>query len=65
MQRREPTIRELLATAKTAGWEVRYGGKHIVVYPAGGGRPIVVPHRIKRAAIRDQTKAARLAGLDI
>ena len=64
MRRAEPTVRELVQAATNAGWEIKYG-KHIMLYPPDGARPIMVPHQLKCAKLRDQAKAARAAGLDV
>jgi hypothetical protein len=65
MRRPEPTIRELVKAAQSAGWRVEAGGKHIKIYVPGQARPICVPHTLKCAKLRDQAKACRMAGLDI
>ena len=64
MRRAEPTVRELVQAAANAGWRIEYR-KHIMIYPPGDARPIVVPHTLKCAKLRDQAKAARMAGLNV
>lgn len=60
-----PTPKELISAAVRAGWRVREGGSHVVIYPPDGQRPIALARKLKGRQIPDQVKKCRTAGLDI
>ena len=60
-----PDPKTLIRAAIHAGWRVREGSSHVVIYPPDGQRPIALARRIKGKQIPDQVKKCRAAGLDI
>jgi hypothetical protein len=59
-----PVAREVLARAAAAGWRVRQGGKHLVLYPPRG-RPIIVPRgKMFPRGERNLLAAVKRHGLD-
>jgi hypothetical protein len=65
MTKEIPTPKELIAAAIRAGWRVRDGGKHVIIYPPDGQRPVVLARQLKGRQIPDQVKKCRAAGLSV
>ena len=55
--------REILKAAKDAGWRVREGKKHVLLYPPNGNRPHSMPRGAKSGANSGHYKANFLAAL--
>lgn len=60
-----PSPKQLISAAIKAGWRVRQGGQHVIIYPPDGQRPIAIARKLKGRHIPDQTKKCREAGLDV
>jgi hypothetical protein len=68
VRQRGPWQRKVVAAAKDAGWRVRMGKKHILLYPPDGSRPYPLPYGTESESGRRQANAAsylRSKGLDV
>lgn len=60
-------VENYLRAAIEAGWRVRQGSKHMVVYPPSGNRPIAISLRNNEKYHGDKNLRAKLRreGLDV
>jgi hypothetical protein len=60
-------LKRIVRQAERAGWRVRSGSKHLLLYPANGNPPVIVPRNKGggRRTHKNMLANLRKGGLDV